>query len=473
MTDENSRYHSILTDVGIAKQAAANAQGTPWKLAKMGVGDAAGGEPTPDPGQIELINEHYRAPLNSLIKDPINPGTWIAELVIPLDVGGWWVRELGLYDEDNDLVAVANCPPSYKPLPSQGSVRTQRVRMRFVISNSGQIELIVSDDIVFATPDYVDQKILEELSKQDFKHSVRVATTAPITLSGTQPLDGIALSVGDRVLVKDQTEAWENGLYTVSDTAWARALDADSDLKVTPGLFVHVEQGTTHHDSLWHLVTDTPIALGSTDLHFEKVVGRTGIDAGTYRSISVDVYGRVIAGSTPTTLAEYAIELASQEEAEAQVDQDNTKPMSALRVYQAIVKKVVQATETVLGIAQVATHFQINDGTDDATIVTPKKLRFGFSASFHINGYIIFPSFLAGLTIQWTHSEVIPAGGAGAVYWPVAFPTTCVWASSTPVGHSGNAQAGNVVAGEFSQTAVDLYNWGPINSPARVIAFGV
>lgn len=473
MTDENSRYHSILTNVGIAKQATAHAEGTPWKLAKMGVGDANGNEPTPDPAQTELINECYRAQLNSLIKDPINPGTWIAELVIPLDVGGWWVRELGLYDEDDDLVAVANCPPSYKPLPSQGSVRTQRVRMRFVISNSGQIELIISDDIVFATPDYVDQKILEELNKLDAKHSVRVATTGPITLSGVQPVDGERLAVGDRVLVNNQDTPRENGLYTVSDTSWTRTQDADSDLKVTPGLFVHVEQGAVHHDSLWHLVTDAPIVLGSTDLQFEKIAGRTGIPAGTYRSLSIDAYGRVVAGSNPTTLAQYAIELASQEEAESQADQDNTKPMSALRVYQAIVKKVVQATEAVRGIAQIATHFQTNDGIDDSTIVTPKKLRFGFSASFHINGYIIFPSFLAGLIIQWSHSEVIPAGGSGTAYWPVAFPNTCVWASATPVGYGGNAQAGNVVAGKFSQTEVELYNWGPINAPTRVVAFGV
>jgi len=178
MTDENSRYHSILTEVGIDKQAAANAEGLPWKLAKMGVGDADGSEPTPDPGQTALINERYRALLNALIRDPINPGTWIAELVIPLDIGGWWVRELGLYDEDDELVAVANCPPSYKPLPSQGSVRTQRVRMRFVISNSGQIELIVSDDIVYATHEYVDQKILEALNS-DVGDVKTVATEEP------------------------------------------------------------------------------------------------------------------------------------------------------------------------------------------------------------------------------------------------------------------------------------------------------
>lgn len=275
MTDENSRYHSILTDVGIDKQAAADAEGIPWKLAKMAVGD--GGdilEPVPDPGQIGLFNERYRALLNSLIKDPVNPGTWIAELVIPLDVGGWWVRELGLYDADDDLVAVANCPPSYKPLPSQGSVRTQRVRMRFVISNSGQVELIVSDDIVFATPDYVDQKIQEELNKQDFKHSVLVATTGPIELTGVQTIDDVAVLAGSRVLVKDQVEGKDNGLYLTAEGVWGRTADADSSIEITPGLLVHVERGMANGNTLWHLITDAPIILGTTALTFQWAGGQ-------------------------------------------------------------------------------------------------------------------------------------------------------------------------------------------------------
>jgi phage-related tail fiber protein len=190
--------------------------------------------------------------------------------------------------------------------------------MNFIVTSTGNITLKIDPSVVLATRDYVDQKtlgvreyvdqkVLEELGKQDFKHSVRVATTAPVVLSGLQTIDGVALVAGDRVLVKNQAVAKDNGLYVVAAAVWARSADADSSLEVTPGLFVHVERGTTNGDSIWQLVTDAPIVLGVTDLLFEMAAGRTGVNAGTYRSVTVDKYGRVVGGTNPTTLAGYAI----------------------------------------------------------------------------------------------------------------------------------------------------------------------
>ena len=114
MIDQNSQFMAMLTNVGAAKLANANTLGLPWKLTALGVGDANGTDPLPNPTQTKLINERRRAPLNQLITDPVNPAVIIAEQVIPADVGGWWIREMGLYDEDGDLVAVANCAPSFK-----------------------------------------------------------------------------------------------------------------------------------------------------------------------------------------------------------------------------------------------------------------------------------------------------------------------------------------------------------------------
>ncbi|RMM11182.1 phage tail protein, partial [Pseudomonas syringae] len=96
-----------LTNVGAAKQANADALGVPWKIAQMGVGDANGADPVPDATQKKLINERRRAPLNQLKVDPANNAIIIAEQVIPAEVGGFWIREIGLYDTDGDLVAVA------------------------------------------------------------------------------------------------------------------------------------------------------------------------------------------------------------------------------------------------------------------------------------------------------------------------------------------------------------------------------
>ncbi len=304
MVDENSQFYAILTNVGAAKQANADALGIPWKITQMAVGDANGTDPTPNATQTSLINEWRRAPLNQLKVDDKDAAIIVAEQVIPADIGGKWIREIALYDADGDMVAVANCAPTYKPLLNQGSGRTQVVRMSLVVSSSSNVQLKIDPSVVLATREFVT----EELARQDFKHSVLAATTAAITLSGLQTIDGIVLTAGARVLVKNQAVAKDNGLYVVvAGGAWARAQDADSAAKVTPGLLVLVERGTVNADSAWQLVTDSPITLGVTALAFEMAFGRTGIAAGTYRSVQVDAYGRVLAASNPTTVAGYGL----------------------------------------------------------------------------------------------------------------------------------------------------------------------
>lgn len=386
MTDQNSQFFAILTAIGEAKQANADALGVPWTFSHMGVGDANGTDPIPDRLQTSLINERRKAPLNQLKVDPNNASIIIAEQVIPPDAGGWWIREIGLYDADGDLVAVANCAPSFKPLLSQGTGKTQVVRLNLIVTSTANVTLKIDPAVVLATRDYVT----EELAKRDFKHSVLAATTAAITLSGLQTVDGVALTAGARVLVKNQAAAKDNGLYLVATGAWTRCPDADTSAKVTPGLLVLVERGTANGDSAWQLITDGPITLGVTALAFEMAFGRSGVAAGTYRSVKVDAYGRVVAATNPTTVAGYGLtdvytqtqvnELVQSvtiraTQAEAEAGTESTKVMTPLRVFQAIAKVVVQATETVFGWAKVATQAQVTTGTDDATIITPKKLR--------------------------------------------------------------------------------------------------
>lgn len=191
-----------------------------------------------------------------------------------------------------------------------------------------------------ATKAYVDAA----RSGLDVKASVRAATTANITLSGTQTVDGVALIAGDRVLVKNQSTALQNGIYVVAAGSWARSTDADSSAEVTSGLFTFVEEGTVNSDSGWVLSTNGPITLDTTSLAFAQFSGAgqitagdgltkdgntlnvatasatrivvnadnidlatTGVSASTYRSVSVDTYGRVTAGTNPTTLSGYGI----------------------------------------------------------------------------------------------------------------------------------------------------------------------
>lgn len=303
MTDQNSQFFAILTNIGVAKQANADALGIAWKLTQMGVGDANGTDPQPDATQKTLIREWRRAPLNQLKQDPSNPAIIIAEQVIPAEIGGNWIREIGLYDADGDLVAVANCAPSYKPTLAQGSGRTQVVRMNLIVSNTANVELKIDPSVVLATREFV----LSELAKQDFKSSVFACAPGSVVLSGLQTLDGQVVPAGKRVLTPFQTAAKDRGIWVTAAGAWTRATDADTNDEVTPGMLVLVEQGTLYGDSAWQLVTDAPITLGVTALTFEMAWGRTGVTAGTYRSVTVDKLGRVVAATNPTTVAGYGL----------------------------------------------------------------------------------------------------------------------------------------------------------------------
>lgn len=126
----STKFYTLLTDIGAAKLASAAALGVPLKITHMAVGDGGGALPTPDAKQTALVNEKRRAALNMLYIDPQNSSQIIAEQVIPENEGGWWIREVGLFDESGALIAVGNCPESYKPQLAEGSGRTWWVRMK-------------------------------------------------------------------------------------------------------------------------------------------------------------------------------------------------------------------------------------------------------------------------------------------------------------------------------------------------------
>ncbi|HIA2681806.1 TPA: phage tail protein [Escherichia coli] len=157
----STKFYTLLTDIGAAKLASAAALGVPLKITHMAVGDGGGALPTPDAKQTALVNEKRRAALNMLYIDPQNSSQIIAEQVIPENEGGWWIREVGLFDESGALIAVGNCPESYKPQLAEGSGRTQTVRMVLITSSTDNITLKIDPAVVLATRKYVDDKVLE------------------------------------------------------------------------------------------------------------------------------------------------------------------------------------------------------------------------------------------------------------------------------------------------------------------------
>ncbi|MGM7882442.1 phage tail protein [Yersinia enterocolitica] len=156
-----AKFFALLTNIGAAKLANATALGTRLEITQMAVGDGGGTLPTPNPAQTQLVNEQRRAALNTLSIDPINTSQIIAEQVIPEAEGGWWIREIGLLDKDGDLVAIANCAETYKPLMQEGSGRTQTIRVILIVSSTAAVTLKIDPSVVLATRKYVDDKVIE------------------------------------------------------------------------------------------------------------------------------------------------------------------------------------------------------------------------------------------------------------------------------------------------------------------------
>ncbi|HGH4789193.1 phage tail protein [Serratia marcescens] len=154
-----SKYKAIITTAGAAKIAAASAGGTQLKIVSMAVGDGNGTLPTPNLAQTKLVNEKYRAALNGLTIDKALKNHILAEMIIPANVGGFWLREMGLYDEAGTLIAVSNMAESYKPKLEEGSGRTQTLRMILIVSSTEAIQVIAGGDTVLATKDFVADAI--------------------------------------------------------------------------------------------------------------------------------------------------------------------------------------------------------------------------------------------------------------------------------------------------------------------------
>jgi len=295
-------FSSILTVRGRQKLAASLAGGPPLKLAQIAVGDGRNGTYySPTETQVMLENEKFRGPINDLYQDPINAAWAVVELVIPDEIGDFYVREVGVFDVDGELITIGKFPESYKPVLAAGAGKQLYVRQILEVSNTSAITLVIDPSLVTATRQFVEGKIgsvvdqfTDRFDRLDAKNSVRSATTAPITLSGLQAVDGISLAAGNRILVKDQAAAQENGIYIVSAGVWARAQDADTSIKVSPGMFVTVEEGTKNGGSMWQLITAAPIVLNTTALSWKMAAGRTGIVAGIYNGLTVDDRGRVI-----------------------------------------------------------------------------------------------------------------------------------------------------------------------------------
>lgn len=174
-----TKYFALLTNIGAAKLANATALGAQVEITQMAVGDGNGVLPTPNPAQTALTHELRRAQLNMLTIDPVNTNQIIAEQVIPEDAGGWWIREIGLFDKDGDMIAVANCAETYKPQLQEGSGRVQVIRVILIVSSTEAVTLKIDPSVVLATRKYVDDAVIEVKAYADDVMKKHVAAANP------------------------------------------------------------------------------------------------------------------------------------------------------------------------------------------------------------------------------------------------------------------------------------------------------
>ncbi|EGM8387261.1 phage tail protein [Escherichia coli] len=220
MSTTTRKFKTIITDTGAKKLAQAAApDGKPVRLTHMAVGDGGGALPTPDSKQTRLVHEVWRHTVNRVILDATHQNRIIAELVIPPETGGFWIREIGVFDEHGDLIAVGNTAESYKPAVAEGSGRAQTFRTILTVSSTATVALTVDNTMVMATVDYVDNKLKEH--EQSRRHpDASLTAKGFVQLSSATNSDSETLAATPKAVKVAYDLA--NGKYTAQDATTAR-----------------------------------------------------------------------------------------------------------------------------------------------------------------------------------------------------------------------------------------------------------
>ncbi|EKM0734969.1 phage tail protein [Escherichia coli] len=464
----STKFYTLLTDIGAAKLASAAALGVPLKITHMAVGDGGGVLPTPDAKQTALVNEKRRAALNMLYIDPQNSSQIIAEQVIPENEGGWWIREVGLFDESGALIAVGNCPESYKPQLAEGSGRTQTVRMVLITSSTDNITLKIDPAVVLATRKYVDDKALElkvYADDQMAKHLAapdphsQYAPKASPTFTGTPKAPTPAAGnnttqVATTAFVQAALTALINGAPATLDTLKeiASAINNDPNFSTTINNALALKAPLSSP-----ALTGTPTAPTAA-----QSVNNTQI--ATTAFVKSAIAGMV--GSAPAaldTLNELAAALGND-------------PNFATTMLNALAGK--QPLDNTL------TNLSGKDVAGLLTYLGLGELSLAGTASgvIGLNGYVTIPLIISGsrrtLIIQWGQARFGGSGGEDAGYlndFPFAFPSACYGMIVSHVGHTPSG------AGILSASAITSNQFRGFSSIAtaanavlgRYIAIGV
>ena len=484
-----AKYFAILTNQGAARLANAAALGTKLNLTQMAVGDANGVLPTPDPAQTKLINQKRIAPLNLLTVDPANTSQIIAEQIIPENEGGFWIREIGLYDDDGILIAVANCPETYKPELQEGSGRTQTIRMILIVSSTSAITLKIDPSVVLATRQYVDDKVIEVKSYADglmraheqSRNHPDATTTAKgftqlnssvtddrETQSATPKAVKIAMDNANARLAKERNlsdlpnpalarQNLQLGDSSTKNTGTtANTVAAGDDARIT-GAMQKSQNGADIQDVAKFLQN-----LGLDRL--QQTAGGTTLSSAnksTFLFIDHDKWGvfdgsknvalAIDAGGTGADTVDGALKNLGIDTALADKQTKDT-------TLTALSGKTVAQLLAYLTLGPIASAADITAGTANKLIDAYGLNAYFPARGFSAYGYIRIPNQPGGLILQWGQVPPIPAGGSLIVNYTMAFPggflTVIPMAGSSPAAANAVLAAG----GGDSKSSFQVFN---------------
>ncbi|MGE4169148.1 MAG: phage tail protein [Candidatus Margulisiibacteriota bacterium] len=298
-------YYSILTTAGLAKIANAIATSTPIQITQMALGDGNGSIPTPNASQTALVHQVYREDLSQLITDPDNPAYAIAELIVPAEDGPFTVRELGLYDSSNTLIAVGNFPTTYKPVASEGSVRDLVIRMVIDVENASSVTITIDPAVVLASQEYVQNKLKDTFIQDDGEY---IATDKVRARDG----DGLSLQDdgGNGIFIADGGNATLSGPTTSAIDGPSLTLTRRGDH--APGYKVGSLKFTTTDPQVTGIRSEITALAESTSNWGPGGQGRTALvfktgdsDSDATEKMRITSYGKVgIGTASPGTQLE-------------------------------------------------------------------------------------------------------------------------------------------------------------------------
>ena len=463
-------YYTLLTNAGIAYETACKAAGVPIKLAQISVGDGNGAVYNPDASAKALKREVWRGPLNALFQDEKNANWLMAEVTIPSDVGGWYVREAGLWTDTGILYAIVKYPESYKPvLATSGSGKEFYIRSIFETSNASIVTLLIDDTVVKATRAWVmDYLSKGTYSKAEIEAMVAKASALPVGSMVAFPVNKVApgfLELDGSVrsaATFPELAVFLGGLFNKGDEGAGNFRLPESRGEFLRGwdhgrgADIGRDVGSWQKGSMVAVDTNIPatqtIATNLTDAAAARVKGGyDSSDVGLYSGVTLMGVNSQANVALPGNIeVTYGITRPNNLAVMWCIKAWNTPINQGNIDIAALVALTAPATEINQGTAKIATQQLTDAGVDDAAIVTPKKIRFGFQFIKGVNGAIIFPTWLGGWIIQWGSTPEIPNATTATFNYTVPFPTAAICPGAFRRGQGNNSATVSTTLSQIS-----------------------